>query len=167
VLPLPRLWLVRAELRGADEAFNFRESVTSIHWNDAPNPRLHSKKELAAFFAAHTESGGPHAAGQIENFYDKMQIGDYVVTPLWNHGHKYVRVAVGVVTGEYVYLDHDPEPAPRQTRTVNWIATNVERESLRPKTQTRLLNRHTCQPIHDERVILDILAHAGAYEGHV
>jgi len=79
----------------------------------------------------------------------------------------YARVAAGVVTGEYVNLDHDPEPAPRQTRTVNWLATDLERESLRPETQARLLYRYTCRRVHDERVILDILAHVGAYEGHV
>jgi predicted Mrr-cat superfamily restriction endonuclease len=108
-----------------------------------------------------------HAPEQIESFCHKMQIGDYVVTPLWNRGYMYVRVAVAVVTGEYVYLNHDPEPAPRQTRKVEWIAKDVERELLRPETQARLLYRYTCRRIHDDRVIRDILAHIGVRDVHV
>jgi predicted Mrr-cat superfamily restriction endonuclease len=99
----PWLWLVRAERKGQDKAFNFREAVTSIHWNDAPDPRTHSKQQLEAYFAAHRDHGKTHAAEQIYRFCHVMQIGDYVATPRWNNGRRSERVAVGVVTGEYEY----------------------------------------------------------------
>jgi predicted Mrr-cat superfamily restriction endonuclease len=154
------MWLVRAEREGADEQFNFREGVTSIHWNDALDPRTQSRKELEAFFDLHPDWGGDQAAEQVYNFCYEMQVGEFVVTPLWNNGRKYEKVAVGIVTGAYDYLDHNPEPAPRQTRTAVWLRKDLERESLQEETQNRLLYRYTCRLIHDEGIVRDILRRA-------
>lgn len=158
---LPRCWLVRGERQGADERFNYQAGVTSIHWNDAPDPHTHSREELESFFASHPQSGGANAAEQVWRFCHEMQIGDVVVTPLWNQGRKYDKVMVGVVIGPYRRLAYDPEPAPRQTRLVEWRRADLDREELRTTTQERLVYRYTCRRIHDDDLIRDILTHAG------
>lgn len=161
---LPTCWLVRAERKGVDEQFNYQAGVTSIHWNNAPDPQTHSRDELAAFFAADPASGGINAAEQVWSFCHTMQIGDVVVTPLWNQGGKYAQVMIGIVTGPYRRLNYDPEPAPRQTRTVDWIPTPIERTTLAPETQDRLTYRYTCRRINEESVVRDILTHVGISE---
>ena len=159
--PLPRVWLIRSERKGADERFNFKHSVTSIHWNNAPDPRTHTREELDAYFAAHPKSGGPDAAEQIWAFCHDVQLGDIVATPLWNEGRLYEKVAVGVIVGDYKRLGYDPEPDPNQTRKTVWVRL-LERVSLPPETQRHLAKqRHTGRRIRAEGVVRDLLTAAG------
>ena len=71
-----------------------------------------------------------------------MQIGAFVVTPLWNSGRMYEKVAVAIVTDVYEYLDHDPEPTPRQTRSVIWLRKDLDREALLEETKDYCIAIH-------------------------
>ena len=121
---MTRLWLVRLGKHGEFESAALDENVLSIDFGMKAN--LSDAKDRVAVLR-HVMEALPEAkagkqgnfASQINQFVNKMQLGDLVVSPLKTQGG----FAIGEVAGLYTQrADGGP------TRAVKWLRTDVPRD---------------------------------------
>ena len=79
-----------------------------------------------------TETAKNTHLAQVENFYLKMEIGDYVITPSCSSG----MYSIGVIVGKYEF-DKSQEYF-HHSRKVNWIIHDVPKNEFSQKLQYTL-----------------------------
>lgn len=129
----PRAWLVRGGAEGERERQALDEGLIIVGWPEVGDLsgigiRTDLEAALVDAFPRVTSKIIVNWTGQLWRFRAEMDVGDLVVMPLkTNPG----RLAIGRVTGPYVYRAAEPSDF-RQTRAVEWIRTDVPRDVVRP-----------------------------------
>jgi restriction system protein len=106
--------------------------IVVVGWSEVPDlAEASSREELADLLRATYPGARPAAlrnnVAQLWAFRDTIAVGDLVALPLKTAG----TVAIGQITGEYLYLGDLP-PSARHLRTVDWLATDVPRDAIGP-----------------------------------
>jgi len=124
------VWLVRAGRHGVQESLALEKGLSVVGWDELPDlagvTSREAQEELVR--ATYPDAG----KGRVKNwttqlwaFRDRIQPGDLVVLPL----HAQSAVAIGEITGPYVYRPDLPSDA-RHTRTTNWLRTDIARSKF-------------------------------------
>lgn len=135
---MSRAWLVRAGRYGENELLALDAGIVVVGWSQLRDlAEASSREELAELLRETYPTARPatlrnHLA-QLWAFRDTMAVGDLVALPLKTAGS----VAIGRITGDYTYLADLP-PTARHLRTVNWLATDVPRDAIRPDLRSTL-----------------------------
>jgi restriction system protein len=125
-----RAWLVRAGRSGESEMLALDAGIIVIGWSELRDlSGVATKDDLGDLLRRTYPDAKPRRLlnhrSQLWAFRHSMAIGDLAVLPLKTSG----TVAVGRVTGAYMYL-HDLPPTARHVRTVDWLTTDVPRDAL-------------------------------------
>lgn len=123
-----RAWLVRAGRAGERERWALTDGWTGGGFGDVPN--LTNAQDRAEVFRLVTSGIDGIAEGRAKNFAaqlwalrSRISIGDIVVMPLKSSPH----LAIGYITGDYMYADDEVEPTKRHRRKVDWAAPEIPR----------------------------------------
>lgn len=124
------LWMVRAGRFGDRENFALENGVIVIGWRELPDlSSVKSFEEMKAFHTKYTpdlsQKTISNFSGQVWAFKGRIQIGDLVALPLKTRS----AVAIGKVTGDYLYKPENPEGA-KHCRAVKWIREDVPRDDF-------------------------------------
>ena len=123
-----RLWLIRLGRYGEREEAALEQNMISI--NFGLNGDLSAAKDRDAILehvkAAHSNAKigtQRNYAAQVNQFVNRMQVGDIVVSPLKKQGG----IAIGEVTGPYEQSGSES----RTKRPVRWLQNNVPRDTFK------------------------------------
>jgi restriction system protein len=124
------VWTVKGGQHGEREERCLEHGVIGGGWEEIPDlTHISSKEELATVcegaepdWSSHTRS---NYVGQLWSLRERMQEGELVALPLKTSG----TVAIGRIDGPYAYRE-DLGADFRHTRSVNWLKTDVERDSF-------------------------------------
>ena len=124
------VWLVRAGKSGEGEEIALSQSLAVIGWGEAGDlSNITSKEQLSERLAKAYPTAKPRTlinwVGQVWTFIKAIQKDDLAVLPLKSTS----AIAIGTVTGPYVYRPDLPEFA-RHTRTVTWIRDDLPRSTF-------------------------------------
>lgn len=170
-IPEP-VFIVRAERGGAHEEFNFREGVSSISWNDYPNPFRRPYEDLVAHAERQrvdpddAHSGAPRMIWTFAHEPDLDRA--LIVLPRLASQHL-DDVAVGWCESTAYRVEPCPDDEPNLRRRTRWIATDLPRRAFSEATQSRFNHpRNTVSRVKDADVVGDIfevLARLGLVAG--
>jgi restriction system protein len=124
------VWTVKGGRHGEREERCLEHSVIGGGWEKIPDLSAVSSKEDLAALCEQAEPGWSaktrsNYVGQLWSLRERMQDGELVVLPLKTSG----TIAVGRVNGPYAYRD-DLGDDFKHARSVEWIATEVERDAF-------------------------------------
>jgi predicted Mrr-cat superfamily restriction endonuclease len=163
---LQKVFVIRAERKGEDEDFNFSHHVTSIHWNEFPDPFTNTREDLEQYAAGYPygkDSPCPGAPRQIWQFaHDDDLDSALIVTPRLDPQH-HGEVAVGWCHGPAKHIAVTQDSEPNLQRPVTWVATNLPRSAFSEAAQSRLKHRLTVSRIRNPEVVRNILAVLASY----
>ncbi|POM26105.1 CBS domain protein [Actinomadura rubteroloni] len=129
---VPAAWMIRAGRDGERESQALTEGLVIAGWDELGDiGGAESRQDLRRMVRkTYPDDGKARIAnwtGQLWRFVDTIKEGDHVVLPLKTHPG---RVAVGRITGPYIYRYDAPEGF-RHVRPVKWIRTNISRDDIR------------------------------------
>jgi restriction system protein len=124
------VWLVRAGKSGEGEEIALTQGLAVIGWGDVGDlSDITSKAQLSDRMATAYPTAKLKTlinwGGQVWTFLKAIEKNDLVVLPLKSTS----AIAIGTVTGPYVYRADLPEFA-RHTRTVSWIRDDLPRSTF-------------------------------------
>ena len=139
-------WIVRA---GGDiQEIVEERSLIGIGWSEVGDLGVLSPEDIKGKVRAAYPDDNPRqvgkAAGQLRRFSRDIAINDIVLTPIKST----CQALIGKVTGPY---RHDPAAETEcltNTRSVEWVRTNVLRDDLSPALQTSLGGLMTVFNVH-------------------
>lgn len=126
---MTRLWLVRAGRQGERERDALESGRAILGFHEVGDLTDKSSRDA---ILAQLEQNMPEAgenrrrnfAAQLNQFVNTMQIGDLVVLPL-----KIAEgIAIGEVTGEYLYMDDERTP---HSRYIKWLIESTPRDTFK------------------------------------
>ena len=126
---MPRLWIVRAGRQGERELAAIAESRLLPGFAEVGDLRLYPNRDaIAAHLAEVMPNAGENRrrnfAAQLNQFAHIIQHDDLVVLP-----RKVTNgVAIGKVTGDYVFDQNDPS---KHSRAVTWLKEAVARDTFK------------------------------------
>ena len=141
-----RAWVVRAGNEGQFELHNIENCVTTLAWvgeNVYDMDKIDDREEFrksADPWPDASEGTKRNVLDQIWRFGREIQVDDLVVMPQKRSSLDSRRIAIGRVTGPYQHDALLPKDV-RAHRTVEWLRTDISRESIRDD-----LNRQLNQP---------------------
>jgi restriction system protein len=125
----PKAWLVRGSKNYAFDEWMLENGYTAVDFREIGD--LSVARDLPAMRGLVSEAMPGRADGAINNyaaqlnaFANRIAVGDIVVLPLKNVG----KLAFGVVTGEYRYLEG--AGVLNHVRTVEWKRQDVPRTAI-------------------------------------
>lgn len=124
------VWTVKGGRHGEREERCLEHSVIGGGWEDIPNlAEVASREQLSVLCEESAPSWSARTranyVAQLWSLRERMQVGELVVLPLKTSG----TIAVGKVIGPYAHRD-DLGSDFRHTRPVEWLATEVPRDSF-------------------------------------
>lgn len=124
------VWVVRAGRHGEDELLALNEGLSVVAWREVSDiSGIASRDQLEQVVrAAYPERSLMQismSVAQLWAFKERIQVGDLVILPLKSRS----ALAIGRITGSYRYRPDLPETA-RHTRSTDWIATDIPRNSV-------------------------------------
>ncbi|MFB9966284.1 CBS domain-containing protein [Sinosporangium siamense] len=135
----PLAWMVRGGQQGEREARALREGLVFVGWHELGNLTAYQTRQqlseaIHLAFPATSRNVVSNWTGQLWRFATTMREGDLVVMPLRSQPG---RIAIGKIAGAYEYRGHEPKDF-QQVRKVDWIATDVSVEAIRPDLRASL-----------------------------
>lgn len=125
----PKAWLVRGSKNPGFEQWMLESGYTAVDFREVGDLSVAAdlpavRTLLAPLMPDRSEKTVGNYAAQLNAFANRISIGDTVVLPL----RSVRRLAFGVVTGEYSYLEG--EGVLNHRRTVEWKRSDVARTSI-------------------------------------
>jgi MoxR-like ATPase len=167
-------WIIRAGREGRYEDLALAENVALIGWSELGEiPASALREDLKTRIRETSEERRPASlasqAGQIHRFLHEVTAGDLVVLPRMKLGN---RVAVGRVTGGYVYRNDGrfANTDAQNTRAVEWLAKQIPYERFDPDLRDAFGQQGTLSEISKPdavRRILDVVGGADASAIHL
>jgi restriction system protein len=137
--PLKSAWMVRSD--GGKRYDDFRDlKAVGIGWTEIAEIAAQGadRKTLTkAYCSAHPEAkpqSAQMAVSQVHRFVNEIQQGDLVVT----YSPTTRKYLIGTVTGQSSYFPDRPNISMDISRSVDWSATEVDRDNLSIATRNTL-----------------------------
>ena len=119
------VWVVRGGSHGEHEDFALSESMVAIDFGLHQSVSDFSDRDS---LRPKLQNAGKSAAAQIWRFANDIDIGDMVALP-----RKVPKVvAIGKISGEYIYRPDLIADRRQHTREVEWLATDIPRINFDP-----------------------------------
>ncbi|MCY3544461.1 MAG: restriction endonuclease [Chloroflexi bacterium] len=160
------VWIIRAGRMGENEEFALNECVYSIGFSQERSVADFSDYESLRDYI-HRQSDewslqqASSRASQLWRFVHDMQIGEMIVLPRKRHRV----IAVGRITGNYVYnADESQAPLPH-TRKVEWLIDDVPRANFDQDLKHSFTSQLTVSQVRKDNAETRILQVVNAYLG--
>ena len=164
----PNAWLVRGGERGERESRALTEGLVIAGWRELGSIEHCTSREQVRLQLRQTypdigERIIGNWTGQLWRFKQQIEIGDLVVMPLKTSPGA---VAIGRITGPYQFDAGEPEGF-RQSRTVDWLRTDLSREAFGPDLRASISSLLTVCGLtrNDAARRIDDLARSGVDPG--
>ncbi len=119
------VWVVRGGSHGEHEDFALNESIVAIDFGLRQSVSDFSDRDS---LRPQLQNAGKSAAAQLWRFANDIAIGDMVALP--RKAPKVV--AIGRISGEYLYRQDLIDDSRQHTRAVQWLATDIPRINFDP-----------------------------------
>lgn len=123
-------WVVRAGKHGENEAYVLERSVVAIGWDDLDDISAIQDREalqqlMDEAYPDQSISTRRIWTGEVWAVKERIQIGDWVATPLKSRS----AIAIGRIVGPYQFVANGPIDGKHQRR-VQWVRTDFPRAEV-------------------------------------
>jgi len=125
-------WVIRSGRSGERDAWALEHGFSGGGWQEVPDLSGCLTRDQISAVVSNTFVG--ESQGRINNFIGQMwalrhriQPGDLLVMPLKTTK----QIAIGRITGGYIYRDDEPEPTKRHVVTVDWKRVDLPHTSVK------------------------------------